>query len=482
MSESSHQTDEESEKSSNYLEQELTRLRELVELKTNENQNLETKLNELELNCQLKIEQLNQDFSSKLEQQLSKFEECQRDKQSSLVMKYAAGEKKCIDLMRSRDHLQSKLNDALKEKEACLERCNKTKLDLTNSQNDVELKCEEILNLKKEVEKLKCSLALSEAREQASQIKDHRTSLIDQKQLDEATRELKSLKSKLNDLEEEKSTLRDRLKCMDEERIRQVNVINENEIKYKNLDSLLSKTLKEKSSLEYEIKLMQNDLNLSQEKQADLLEFTSKLTDKNSQLQTEIQCQNDKLEQLELELNELKTNDLTESFKSKLNSISEKLESEINKSKYLEDDLIRKEKEIEHLNEKLNEQEHELNTMRKKHANNVKDLTKQLQILHKKVQSYEANEKQMNESSPVTPTSTVDDDSKSINSETISTAHCSELICGYNEDFYVVDVDKQKLVEKIVNLQKTLAKQNEKNDFLQDHINLLTVELKKKTK
>lgn len=227
---------------------------------------------------------------------------------------------------------------------------------------------------------------------------------------------------------------------------------------------------------------MQNDLNLSQEKQADLLEFTSKLTDKNSQLQTEIQCQNDKLEQLELEINELKTNDLTESFKSKLNSISEKLESEINKSKYLEDDLIRKEKEIEHLNEKLNEQEHELNTMRKKHANNVKDLTKQLQILHKKVQSYEANEKQMNESSPVTPTSTVDDDSKSINSETISTAHCSELICGYNEDFYVVDVDKQKLVEKIVNLQKTLAKQNEKNDFLQDHINLLTVELKRKTK
>ena len=80
-----------------------------------------------------------------------------------------------------------------------------------------------------------------------------------------------------------------------------------------------------------------------------------------------------------------------------------------------------------------------------------------------------------------------DDDSKSFNSEThivnrsISNNHFNEVICG-NDDVYVVDIDKQKIIEKIVKLQKTLAKRNEKIDFLQDHVNQLTNDLKRKTK
>jgi hypothetical protein len=63
----------------------------------------------------------------------------------------------------------------------------------------------------------------------------------------------------------------------------------------------------------------------------------------------------------------------------------------------------------------------------------------------------------------------------------------TEVVCGgpsaqMNEDVYIVDVDKQKMVEKIVKLQKTLAKRAEKIDFLQDHVNQLTADLKKKTK
>ena len=53
---------------------------------------------------------------------------------------------------------------------------------------------------------------------------------------------------------------------------------------------------------------------------------------------------------------------------------------------------------------------------------------------------------------------------------------------GGSEDVYVVDVDKQKIIEKIVKLQKLLAKRNEKIEFLQDHVNQLTSDLKRKTK
>lgn len=64
----------------------------------------------------------------------------------------------------------------------------------------------------------------------------------------------------------------------------------------------------------------------------------------------------------------------------------------------------------------------------------------------------------------------------------------NEVIVGapshqhHQDDVYVVDIDKQKLIEKIVKLQREMAKRNEKIDFLQDHVNQLTGDLKKKTK
>ena len=46
----------------------------------------------------------------------------------------------------------------------------------------------------------------------------------------------------------------------------------------------------------------------------------------------------------------------------------------------------------------------------------------------------------------------------------------------------VVEVDKQMLIEKIVRLQKAHARKNEKMEFMEDHINQLLEEIRKKTK
>ncbi len=80
------------------------------------------------------------------------------------------------------------------------------------------------------------------------------------------------------------------------------------------------------------------------------------------------------------------------------------------------------------------------------------------------------------------------EDTRSLNENSIYSSknsqiptHFNEVICG-NDDVYIVDIDKQKLIDKIVKLQKLLAKQNEKIDFLQDHVNQLTIDLKRKTR
>ena len=88
-------------------------------------------------------------------------------------------------------------------------------------------------------------------------------------------------------------------------------------------------------------------------------------------------------------------------------------------------------------------------------------------------------------SSNKTKNNSNNDDTRSITSETNSlnqmNRNYNEVICG-NDDVYVVDIDKQKIIEKVVTLQKTLAKRNEKIDFLQDHVNQLTLDLQRKTR
>ena len=46
----------------------------------------------------------------------------------------------------------------------------------------------------------------------------------------------------------------------------------------------------------------------------------------------------------------------------------------------------------------------------------------------------------------------------------------------------VIEVDKQMLIEKIVKLQKAHARKSEKIEFMDDHINQLLEEVKKKSK
>ena len=271
----------------------------------------------------------------------------------------------------------------------------------------------------------------------------------------------------------------------------------------------------EKENLETKFKLLnselidlQFDMSVSQEKQNELLSFTSKLTAKNSQLQSENTTLTEKLQMLQADystsaLNNKQTN---ETLQSKLDDVSQRLKIELDKNVNFTEQLNEKQKQIDGLTIQLSDEQSESVSLKKKHTANIKDLSRQLQQLQKKLNEPNSpilkqivsrtnsinslNEResiagdllQVNNSNHKIS----DDDSRSFSSETqvtrsVSNNHFNEVICG-NDDVYVVDIDKQKIIEKIVKLQKTLAKRNEKIDFLQDHVNMLTNDLKRKTK
>ena len=152
-------------------EQEISRLKDLIKTKESENLNLDLKLNENEQQYKATIEQLHLNFTQKLEQTLKKFQDMQKDKTSSMVMKYAEAEKKCIDLNRSIELANSKLNDSLKEKQRINETLAKSKKDYEKLNLEFESKMKEIMQLKQENSRMKEQFVICEAKEKAANLK-----------------------------------------------------------------------------------------------------------------------------------------------------------------------------------------------------------------------------------------------------------------------------------------------------------------------
>jgi hypothetical protein len=187
---------------SNSYETEINRLKDLLGQKDIEIVNLEGKLSEQEAQSKQQVEQLHQNFTAKLEQTLRKFQDMQKDKTSSMVMKYAEAEKKNIDLHRSNELLQSKLNDSGKEKQRLTERLEKSRLEIEAINADYDNKLKEVLALKKDNERMREQFVLNDAKENAAQIKlknELESHLSTKKQLEQANHDLIELKKKLAD-------------------------------------------------------------------------------------------------------------------------------------------------------------------------------------------------------------------------------------------------------------------------------------------
>jgi len=239
-------------------------------------------------------------------------------------------------------------------------------------------------------------------------------------------------------------------------------------------------------------------------KEADLLDFTQKLTDKNVNLQSEYSSLESRVQTLEVEnsrLNKLlaaaekRANELELSLSQQVSTLSSQKES-------LEAELNSRNKEFGSANQQSVDAQNEVEVLRRQHAARIRELTKELNAAKRRLE-----EGRGESGSPVAlshssrTSSNTSLNRPDYNPDTHSTPHLlkpvisprftaplspSSISLNSNPDHDVQELnqlpDIQVMIEKIVKLQKSCAKRQEKVDFLEEHVEQLLSEVKKKNR
>uniref|UniRef100_A0A6I8PHK2 Coiled-coil domain containing 186 n=1 Tax=Ornithorhynchus anatinus TaxID=9258 RepID=A0A6I8PHK2_ORNAN len=483
------------------------------------------------------IQQLHKEMAFRMEQVNKKCEEARQEKET-MVMKYVRGEKESLDLRKEKEIFERKLRDANKEIEKQANRIKQLSQEKGRLNQLYEIKEGEATRLSREMEKVKedinshvikvkwaqnklktemdshketkdklkdITIKLTQSKEEADQIRKNCQDMIKTYQMHHAKiKELEDLKRTFKEGMDELHTLRTKVKCLEDERLRTEDelskykeIINRQKNEIHNLldrvkvieqlqeqlqrDEQEIENLKEEvESLNSLITDLQKDIEGSRKRESELLLFTEKLTSINAQLQSEcnsLQSQCDKLSCSESELQSQ-----CEHLKQTNSDLESRLlkEKELRKQEVqtLQAELTSRQKEVTALNTQVEELKDELVTQRRKHASNFKDLTKQLQQARRKLDQIEngSYDKEVSSMGSRSSSSGSLNARSSIEDRSPENSGSSAVVDNFPE------VDKAMLIERIVRLQKAHARKNEKIEFMEDHIKQLVEEIRKKTK
>lgn len=318
-------------------------------------------------------------------------------------------------------------------------------------------------------------------------------------QVDEYKGKISSLESSLS---EKKSTL-ERLRSQLEE----TNLSTQKSINEKTAE--IEKLLKVQLTLENDLSEVKAECEVLRSRENELTDLTENLKEKLKKSQQEhAHCQDiirSHLESLE------STNLKIKEQEGCILKLEEQLQAQIESSKSLtkeyECKLQAKTKQLQSLNCKIEELENDKRIMSKKHSNSLKELQKELSLARRKLMDMDSSshassnhetQPQVNSqnsmSEPIGTGMSRSSSSTSMDAVSQDNSHSSKepKVNGSckmdNEGSIEVpsnllsELDKQKLVERILKLQKTLARRSEKMDFLEDNNHQLVEELKKKTR
>ncbi|XP_046750137.1 coiled-coil domain-containing protein 186 isoform X2 [Diprion similis] len=250
-------------------------------------------------------------------------------------------------------------------------------------------------------------------------------------------------------------------------------------LQLKHKEQLLSSNEAEVERLRQSNTELQADMEWCREREAHMLDFTQKLTDKNVRLQSEFTAIEAKNEQLELEQGPL--HDQIKELSSKVKLLEVSLSSE--KSKRTEEcellarHVAEQTQLARNLAQKLEDSQGENAVLRRKQQISVKEMTKELQICKKKLDAFEIG----------SPSNSLDQTSRTGSSSSLSTGETPNGAVSDNSNsgdhtLQSTEPDRQTLIDRIVKLQKIRVKQAEKLDFLEEHTRTLLNELQKKSK
>ncbi|NXE22793.1 CC186 protein, partial [Ardeotis kori] len=413
---------------------------------------------------------------------------------NSHVIKVKWAQNKLKTEMDSHKETKERLKDAV------------TKLTEAKEEADqIRKNCQEMIKTYQESEEIKSNELDAKLRVTKGELEKQIQEKSDHLEVHHAKiKELEDLKRTFKEGMDELRTLRTKAKCLEDERLRTEDelskykeIINRQKTEIQNLldrvktvDHLQDQHQRDEqeiSALKEEvdgfnslIADLQKDIEGSRKRESELLIFTEKLTSKNAQLQSEnnsLQSQLDKLSYSERELqNQLECVQQTKddlAIKWQKEEHQRKLEVET-----LQTQLASEQKELTALKTHVDELKDELATQKRKHAANLKDLTKQLQLARRKLDQMENG----NYDKEVSSMGSRSSSSGSLNARSSNEDRSPENTGSSVAVDSFPEVDKSVLVERILRLQKAHARKNEKMEFMEDHIKQLVEEIRKKTK
>ncbi|NXU57802.1 CC186 protein, partial [Turnix velox] len=403
---------------------------------------------------------------------------------------------------------QNKLKTEMDSHKETKERLKDATTKLTEAKEEadqIRKNCQEMIKTYQESEEIKSNELDAKLRVTKGELEKQIQEKSDHLEVHHAKmKELEDVKRTFKEGMDELRTLRTKVKCLEDERLRTEDelskykeIINRQKTEIQNLlDKLKAvdrlqdqhqRDEQEISALKEEVNGfnsliadLQKDIEGSRKRESELLIFTEKLTSKNAQLQSEnnsLQSQLDKLSYSERELqNQLECVQQTkDDLATKLQKEEEQRKLEV---EALQAQLASEQEELTALRTHVDELKDELATQKRKHAANLKDLTKQLQLARRKLDQMENG----NYDKEVSSMGSRSSSSGSLNARSSNEDRSPENTGSAVAVDSFPEVDKSVLVERILRLQKAHARKNEKMEFMEDHIKQLVEEIRKKTK
>uniref|UniRef100_A0A8C2A8F7 Si:ch211-225b10.4 n=1 Tax=Cyprinus carpio TaxID=7962 RepID=A0A8C2A8F7_CYPCA len=378
---------------------------------------------------------------------------------------------------------QNKLKSETDAHKETKDKLRETTAKLTQAKEETEQirkNCQDIIRTYQESEEIKSNELDAKLRETKGKLEKQKQEQTDQLEMYTAKiKELEDLKRTFKEGMDELTTLRTKVKCLEDERphwedelCKYREIINRQKAEIQNqrekltaitrLEEQHQRDDQENVSLREEVENLnslitdlQRDIEGSRTREAELLSFTEKLTSKNAQLQSENNSLQAQLDRLNTFI--LKHSSVFVCFQmDRLKKVEQQRKEEV---LALQTERTTLQTETSQLKTSVEELRDELLTQKRKQARfSQRDCS--CSVLNLVLSgSLNARGSSMDDRSP---------ENQSGSSVVV--------VDSFPE------VDKAVLVERIVRLQKAHARKNEKIEFMEDHIRQLVEEIRKKTK
>ncbi|XP_017886485.1 coiled-coil domain-containing protein 186-like isoform X2 [Ceratina calcarata] len=257
-------------------------------------------------------------------------------------------------------------------------------------------------------------------------------------------------------------------------------------VQLRSKDQCLASTEAEVQRLQASNEELQADMSACREKEAEMLNFTQKLTEKNVRLQSEFTAMEARGKRLEREHGPLheRINQLVVKVNGLEERVAEERKRRTEECEVLARHLAERTEAAEQLTRQLEDCQGENAVLKRKQRISMKEMTRELQQCRKRLETFETTSSSYNNSSLGVASRT--GSNASLNTgDTLNGASLSDNSIdgdhgGGSSNRPPTEPTKQALIDRIIKLQESNARKAEKLDFFEEHTRILVEELQKK--